>query len=233
MSNSDRFYTLIREFQEKRQNASDVFDREMAELKRYVGSEFYETESKAAADRRDMTLNELQAEYRMKLDEVLRAMVKANAEREMKPPTDAELRLLQVLKMKDHLDEAELKSAARSLRGNPVCLDVLGEIGRQHGYAKTFAHYGETKTLGIESTANVLATLAKNTEDFLRHDTRRSARLVQAYRQRNFGNPIDDAQLPKRRPIRSKEQAFEELGMLNADSLESFFNTVDGMEDAE
>ena len=230
MTNSGKFYQYIDEFQKKRQGAYDRYDQELKELQRYKGSEYYETESQAAADRRDMTLKELQAEYRMKLDEVLKAMAKANAEREMKPPTDAELRLLQVLKMKDHLDEAELKSAARSLRGNPVCLDVLGEIGRQHGYAKTFAHYGQNQVLGIESAANALSALAKNTEDFLRFDTRRSARLVAEYRRRNYGNPIDEAQLPKRKMLTSKETCFAELAMLGTDGLEPFFNAVDGME---
>lgn len=230
MTNSGKYYTLINEFQTKRKAAYDRYDQELKELQRFKGSEYYETESQAAADRRDMTLKELQAEYRMKLDEVLKAMAKANAEREMKPPTTEELNLLQMLRLKDSVSEEELRAAARTLRKNPTALEILGEIGRQHGYAKTFAHYGEIKTLGTKSTSDAIATLAKNTEDFLMHDTRRSARLVQAFRARNYGNPVDDTQLPKRRLIKSKEQCFEELGMLNTDMLELFLATIDGTE---
>ena len=229
MTNSGKYYTLINEFQTKRMAAYDRYDREMAELKRYEGSEYYRTESQAAADRRDGTLTELQNEYRGKIGEVLKSMREANTRREMKPPTDAELRLLQLLKMKDHLDVAELEAAARSLSGNATCLEVLGELARQNGYSKGFGHYGDSRTLGVESTANIIATIANSTEDFLRHDTKRAARIAAEYRQRNYGN-VPNAPLPKRRMITSKEQCFEEMGMLNADTMETFFNTVDGTE---
>lgn len=230
MSNSDRFYTLIREFQEKRQNASDVFDREMAELKRYVGSEFYETESKAAADRRDEVVKALQDEYRDKINGVLRSMRETNARREMKPPTTEELNLLQMLRLKNSVSEEELRAAARTLRKNPTALEILGEIGRLHGYSRGYGHYSESRTLGTKSTSDAIAALANGANDFLLHDTRRSARLVQAFRARNYGNHVDDTQLPKRRPIQSKEECFTQLGTMSTDGLEAFFASVDGEE---
>ena len=230
MKNTELFFRTVKKFQDGRNDINSTFEKRMKELERTKGSQYYIDESARVQTERDNTLKALKAECGESLNSTLERMARTNRQRPMKAPTAEELNILQLLKLKDNISEQELESAAIALKGNPTCLSALTEIGRKAGYLRGYNHYAESKEMSIEETEGALRQLAKNVNDFLEFDTKKTARIAEKYQRDHYGKG-KSRPLPKREPFTDMRGAMRELlpGM-NEDRLESFCLAIDGAE---
>lgn len=228
IKNSDLFYNRAAEFQSKRKEIIDTYESTLAKLEKAKGSQLYTEETEKAAKTRDAALQALQSEYREYFRISLDAMSEANAARKMTPPTEEELRTLQLLKMKDKPTEAELAAAANTLKGNATCLSVLTEIAHKSGYMRGYMGYSEAKELPVSEVEEAIKGLSSSVRDFLNHDTKKTARIAQAYYEHNFMPYADARDLPKRSLFNDKSGCFYEIARMGGDYLTAFCKAVDG-----
>ena len=228
IKNTDLFYTRAKEYQGKRAAIVDEYEKRMKALEDAKGSKYFTDEAKKAEDKRDEALTALKDEYNGYFNIAFDAMRKANAARKMTPPTEEELRTLQLLKMKDKPTEAELAAAANTLKGNVTCLSVLTEIAHNAGYMRGYMGYSETKEMPVEEAEAAIKGLASSVRDFMDYDTPRAARVAQNHHENLYGVNPNATPLPKRPLFEDKAGCFYEVARMGGDSLEAFKNAVDG-----
>lgn len=228
IKNTDLFYTRAKEYQGKRAAIVDEYEKRMKALEDAKGSKYFTDEAKKAEDKRDEALTALKDEYNGYFNIAFDAMRKANAARKMTPPTEEELRTLQLLKMKDKPTEAELAAAANTLKGNATCLSVLTEIAHNAGYMRGYMGYSETKEMPVEEAEAAIKGLASSVRDFMDYDTPRAARVAQNHHETLYGVNPNATPLPKRPLFEDKAGCFYEVARMGGDSLEAFKNAVDG-----
>lgn len=231
MNISDRFFEDILKFQRERERIKDECEKSLQGLERYKGSSYYEQKAKELTDTRDAALKNLQSEYRGRFDAEIRDMKAANDGRKLRAPTDEQLKILQLLKMRDDLTEPELIAAANSLAGNESALEVLTELARQHGFTRGFRRF--SKTMGAKSVNDILASLGRGVDDLLRFDTSRVARLYREHQRRMYGETPNLPPLPRRKLIEDKTECFLKLTSMNPDDLQLFFDVVDADSESE
>lgn len=228
IKNTDLFYTRAKEYQGKRAAIVDEYEKRMKALEDAKGSKYFTDEAKKAEDKRDEALTALKDEYNGYFNIAFDAMRKANAARKMTPPTEEELRTLQLLKMKEKPTEAELAAAANTLKGNVTCLSVLTEIAHNAGYMRGYMGYSETKEMPVEEAEAAIKGLASSVRDFMDYDTPRAARVAQNHHETLYGVNPNATPLPKRPLFEDKAGCFYEVARMGGDSLEAFKNAVDG-----
>ena len=225
IKNTDLFYTRAKEYQDKRKGIVDEYEARMKALEDAKGSKYFTDEAKKAEDKRDEALTALKGEYGEYFRISLDAMSKANAARKMTPPTEEELRTLQLLKMKDKPTEAELAAAANTLKGNATCLSVLTEIAHNAGYMRGYMGYSETKEMPVEEADAAIKRLASCMRDFMNFDTPRAARIAEEHNERMYGVT---PKLRKRPLFEDKAGCFYEVARMGGDTFTAFCNAVDG-----
>lgn len=228
IKNSDLFYTRAKEYQDKRKGIVDEYEARLLSLEDAKGSKYYTDEVKKAEDKKDEALKALKEEYGGYFNIHLEAMSKANAARKMTPPTEEELRTLQLLKMKDKPTEAELQAAANTLKGNATCLSVLTEIAHNAGYLRGYNNYSENKEMPVEVAEGTIKGIASSVREFMDYDTPRAARIAREHNERFYGATPDAPALPKRPLFEDKKGCYYEVCGLSGDSLTAFCNAVDG-----
>ena len=228
VKNTDLLFRRAKEYQDKRKGIVDEYEARMKALEDAKGSKYFTDEAKKAEDKRDEALTALKGEYGEYFRISLDAMSKANAARKMTPPTEEELRTLQLLKMKDKPTEAELAAAANTLKGNATCLSVLTEISHNAGYMRGYNNYSETKEMPVDEAESIIKGLASSVRDFMDYDTKKSARIARAHRERFYGVNPDAPALPKRPLFEDKAGGFLEVCGIAGDALTAFENAVDG-----
>lgn len=226
IKNTDLFFSRAKEFQSKRREIMDTYEKRAAQLEDAKGSKYFTDEMKKATDARDSALSALKDEYREYFRISLDGMAKANGSRGMTPPTDEELRLVQLLKMKDSVTQQELDAAANTLKGNSTCLAILTEIAHKQGFVRGYNNYSENKEMPVDVAAEHVKSLAGWLNDFMEHDTGRAARVAQEHHARMYGG--EQAPLPKRPLFETKAECFYEIARMGGDTLTAFCNAVDG-----
>ena len=227
-TNTDSFYTRAKQYQDKRKGIVDEYEARIKALESAKGSKYFTDEVKKAEDKKAEALKALKEEYGGYFNTHLEAMAKANASRKMTPPTEEELRTLQLLKMKDKPTEAELQAAANTLKGNATCLSILTEIAHNAGFLRGYDSYSETKEMPVNTAEGIIKGLASSVREFMEYDTPRAARIAREHQERTYGVTPDAPALPKRPLFEDKAGCFYEIAGLSGDSLTAFENAVDG-----
>ena len=228
ISNTSVFFNRAMEFQHKRKSIVDDYEKRLESLKDTKGSKYYTDEIKKAEDKKDEALKALKKEYGEYFRISLDAMSKTNAARKMTPPTEEELRTLQLLKMKDKPTEAELAAAANTLKGNVTCLSVLTEIAHNAGYMRGYMGYSETKELPVSDVEDTIKGLHNSVREFMDYDTPRAARVAREHNERMYGATPNAPALPKRPLFEDKAGCFYEVARMGGDTFTAFCNAVDG-----
>lgn len=228
IKNTDMFFKRCKEYQDKRKGIIDEYEARIKALEDAKGSKYYTDETKKAEDKKDEALNALKAEYNAYFNTHFEAMKKANGSRAMTPPTEEELRILQLLKMKEKPTEAELAAAANALKGNVTALGVLTEISHNAGYMRGYMSYAENNEMPVAEVDETIKGLASAVRDFMDFDTGKAARIARGHQERIYGVDQDAPALPKRPLFEDKEACFYEVARMGGDSFNAFCNAVDG-----
>ena len=224
--NSDLFYSRAAEFQSKRKEVTDAYEKRIAELEKAKGSQLYREESEKAAQTRDAALQALQSEYREYFRISLDAMADANGKRGVTPPTAEQLAILQALKMRDSVTQRELDRAANSCKSNALAISVINEIAKNNGILR--GYHTETGEMSAEEVDRTIESLRGGLNDFMEHDTRRAARAAAKLHADLYG--ATGRELPKRPLFADKESCFNALlpfGM-SKETYTAFCEAVDG-----
>lgn len=228
IKNSELFFIKAKDFQNKRKEIMDTYETRAAQLEDARGSKYFDDEMKKATETRDSALSALKGEYAEYFRISLDAMAKANGSRGMTPPTDEELRLVQLLKMKDSVTEQELDAAANTLKGNTTCLAILTEIAHKQGFLRGYMSYSDSKEMPTDTAADTVKGLHSSIREFMEYDTPRAARVARQHHEQLYGAVPDAPALPKRPLFDSKTECYKELAGLSGDALTAFCKAVDG-----
>lgn len=153
------YYNAACGYREGLRSIWDEFDKRMQELERYKGSAGFEEEKTKAEKKRNAAIEAIQREYRDKFDRIISGMRESATTRIMETPTNEQVNLLQVLRMREKITRDELEQAGRTLKDCPAALSVLDEIAKQHEY--NGMHFSSLSTAGILASIDSLADSAK------------------------------------------------------------------------
>lgn len=224
MSNSDKFYNLMQEYQDERKRAVDEYEHRRTELERTRGSLFFDEETAKNIDKKNTALENLQMKFFPAFQFTFNEMNEANSKRGMQPPTQEQLNLLAALRMKQNLTETDYISAAHTLADNGLALNLLQELARERGSLHNYMKYGTSKELSVPTVEQALKNLWDSVNDFLRFDTTKASRLNRRHQER-YGAT---AELNKRQIFNTKTEMFSQIAGFSEDDTKAFCAAVDG-----
>ena len=131
MNNSFLLFDTITTFQKKQREAFDEYKRTMSELDKYKGSQHYTDAQKAAMDKRRASEEAARKDARYWTQKALEQMQAANRVRKMEAPTAEQVAILQAMKMRTDISEAELEQIANSMNGNALAIGVINDFARE------------------------------------------------------------------------------------------------------
>lgn len=245
MTNTNYLYEAMRKFQQARNAAQETYLQTMKHYESAKGTEYYSDQQEKAAKARAEAVEAARAACIQTVNNALACMRSAIDRKGMTAPTDEQLRILQLLKMRDvrEITPAELQAAAVSMNGNSAALAVVQAIANDKMEARAQdekdgkplqAPYYAPNFLAL-STDGLPAAQATKALDSLQEICRtiihgdgasRAAALAAKYQQRRQGTPYNPDDLPRERDYESEQEFFERY--MIATPFEAFAKTVNG-----
>lgn len=108
------------------------YERKVEQLAGYEGKR-HDAEMEAAKETYEQEVAAIHAKYDGEVSRWLDAMGRGLSKGAATPPSDEQLRLLQLLRMRERLTEAEVESAAEQLAGNELAMGALVELVNKSG----------------------------------------------------------------------------------------------------
>ena len=223
ISNTDLLFTKAKEFQDKRLELCGEYELALQKLERFKGSEGYREERKKLTDKYESDISALIDEYRSGFRVIVGGMMDAIGRRSISAPTNEQINLLSVLKMKKKVTLEECERVAEAVKDNPIAVGVLSEIAHDHGILRSFDDL--CPEMSSQKASDVLESMKNGIDDFLSYDTTRSSRLAKRYHERHYG--VFTRELTKRTPFTDKESCFSELAGMDVEMLRRFSEIVD------
>ena len=226
LTNSEIFFKAAKTFQDERKHINEEYEQALKDLENKRGSEYYKAETDRLKKERDNRLSALKQSSGTDMLSTIETMRKTAAQRATVAPTDEQLRVLQVLRMRETVSEKELTEAAQCLKNCPLGLSVIQEIAGKNGVIRNFKRFYKGDKMPSEFASSALDTLEYETKDFLAYDTKRTARISAEYQRAHYGDD-NSRPLPKRALFNEKADCFKSLG-ITPDNLDGFIAAVDG-----
>lgn len=224
--NTTNLYRAVADFMTAR---SEAIEEYLLMTRRYAsakGSQMYIDKMDEAAKKRDKAISNAQSIAKREIRETLLAMVDKADKIKMQPPTAEQVRLLQLLKMKDRLTEAECIGAANAMDGNTACLALVDELATKSGVLHTsFARSLTVKTYDPATARLAIKELADACYDIVNNTTGASkvALLTKQRHQRQYGGTFDPYELPQEEPFKDESDFYEQMNI----PLSAFSSAVD------
>lgn len=224
ITNTELFYVKMKQFQDQRLKLTEEHDKAVKALERFKGSRGYSEDLKKLDDKLEADLTALRDEYRPSFRTILGGMVDAIGRRSVSAPTNAEVNLLNVLKMKKKVTLEECQRTAEAVKGNPIAVSVVTEIAHDHGILQSFDHL--CPEMSSQTASRIVTNLRDGLEDFLLYDTTRASRLAKQYHDTHYGET--EGGLSKRRIFNSQDEFYHEIG-LEGETMRQFSEIVDAL----
>lgn len=245
MSNTHDLYDGMRTFQQARNTAQKTYSETMKRYEGARGTDYYSDQQAISAKVRDEAIAAARATCIQTVNNALARMRSAIERKGMTAPSDAQLRILQLLRMRDVREIAaeELQAAAVSMDGNGAALAVVQSIANDKMEARAQddkagkplqAPYYAPNFLAM-STDGLPAAQATKALDSLTEICRniihgngasRAATLAAEYQQRRQGTPYNPDDLPRERDYESEEEFYSRY--MIATPFAQFAKTVNG-----
>jgi len=132
MNNVERYNAIVGKFRQGLNDINSRYDEQIEAKKCYAGSVGFEADIKAIEEKRAAEIAALRENCSEDFDCCIAAMQKAAQSRPITPPTQEQVNILQLLKMKEHVSRDELEHAAHSMRDCSLALSILEEIAGKH-----------------------------------------------------------------------------------------------------
>lgn len=132
MKNTEWYHAIVVKYRRGLNEINAKFDRQIEEKAGYSGSPRYMEDVKAIERERATEIAALRADCAESFDTCIKSMELHAQSRPAVPPTDEQMRLLQVLKLKSNITRDDLTHAAHSMGDCSLALSVLEEIAAEH-----------------------------------------------------------------------------------------------------
>ena len=223
--NTEAFYVNAKKFQQEREKLVSEYEKTLKGMKRYEGSSGYKEDLEKLQKKHSEALTALQDEYRRSLRIIMSGMSEAVSKRKVNPPTNEQLNLLHLLKMREKVSEEELDRIAEMVKDNGIAMGVVQEVANSNGIVRNYQ--AMCKEMSSSYAQKQIQSLGKGLEDWLLYDTKKSGRLAQKYYQDKYGlSPQEE--LPKRDLFEDMEGCFREIAGMDQEELKLFSQAVDG-----
>ena len=225
MTNTRNFFETARSYREALNEAWNTFDGNMSKIERFKGSSGYNELAQKYVDERIKAVKSIQADYSNRFDAILRSMRENATSKGMKAPSTEQLALLQVLRMREHLERDEIVQAGKALQDCPAAVAVLDEIAEKSGF------YGAR--VGGVSTRSVMQhidSLANATRRLIALDKPNSRREQMARASIHSPDHIPNAlySFTVDRDVADEREAMSFYGNVNREDFEAFADSVNG-----
>jgi hypothetical protein len=226
ITNTELYYIKMKEFQDSREELTEEHEKNVKSLKqslaRYKGSKGYEEDLAKENKRYETELQTLRDEYRPVLHTVFGGMMDAIGKRSIAAPTNEQVNLLNVLKMKRKVTLEECQRTAAAVKDNPIAVSIVSEIAQDHGIGCSFNDLCPEMT--SQRAYEIVTNMKDSLEDFLMYDTTKASRLAKEYHDIRYG--ATDGQLVKRRLFTDQDDFYREEGF-DPETLKQFQDIVD------
>lgn len=223
IKNTKLFYVKAKAFQDKREAIESNYEKGLKSLERFKGSKGYAEEVEKLTEKHKKDLEALREEYRPSFNTILGGMVDAIGRRSVSAPTNDQINLLNVLKMKKKVTLEECQRTAEAVKDNPIAVSVVTEIAHDHGIMQSFDHLCPEMSSGRAS--EIVTNIKDGLEDWLMYDTTKASRMVKAFHEEHYG--ATTTPLVKRTLFEDEEGCFRDLIGLEGDSMKQFSEIVD------
>lgn len=222
ITNTELYYAKMKEFQDKRAELTEAHDKKVKSLERFKGSKGYEEDLKKENERFEAELTALRDEYRPGLLTVIGGMMDAIGKRSVSAPTNDQVNLLNVLKMKKKVTLEECQRTAEAVKDNPIAVSVVTEIAHDHGIMQSFDYL--CPEMSSQKASDIVTGLKNGMEDFLQYDTTRASRIAKKYHEEHYG--AVEGGLTKRKLFTDQADFYREEGF-DPETLRQFSEIVD------
>ena len=226
MSNTTSLYRTVAAFMLARSEAIEEYQLMTRRYASAKGSQMYTDEMDKARKKRDKTISDAQFIAKQEIRETLKAMAEKADKIKMQPPTEEQLRILQMLKMKEKLTEAECTGAANAMDGNAAALALLDEMARKSGVLHTsYANSLAVKTYSPETARLTIKELGESCYSIVNNASGASkpALLAKQWHQNVHGSTFDPYELPREEPFKDESDFYEQMNI----PLSAFSAAVD------
>ena len=226
MSNTANLYRTIATFMQARSEAREelqVMTRRYASAR---GSQMYADEMSKAKQKWEQTIAGAQLIAKQEIRETLKAMAEKADKIKMQPPTEEQLRILQLLKMKSRLTEAECDGAANAMDGNAAALALLDEMATESGIAHVpFVRRLAVKTYSPDTARQTIKELGEACFEIVNNTSgaSRPALLSKQWHKNTFGGSFDPFELPQEKPFEDENEFYTRMNI----PLSAFSAAVD------
>lgn len=224
--NTTRLYHTVAAFMQARSEAREEYQNAVKRYASAKGSQMYIDEMDKARKKRDKTISDAQFIARQEIRETLQAMAEKADKIKMQPPTEEQLRILQMLKMKEKLTEAECTGAANAMDGNAAALALLDEMARKSGVLHTsFANSLAVKAYSPETARLTIKELGESCYSIVNNASgaSRPALLAKEWHAARHGGEFDPFELPQEDPFKDEDDFYKQMNI----SLSAFSAAVD------
>lgn len=222
ITNTELYYAKMKAFQDKRAELTEAHDKKVKSLERFKGSKGYEEDLKKENERFEAELTALRDEYRPGLLTVIGGMMDAIGKRSVSAPTNDQVNLLNVLKMKKRVTLEECQRTAEAVKDNPIAVSVVTEIAHDHGIMQSFDYL--CPEMSSQKASDIVTGLKNGMEDFLQYDTTRASRIAKKYHEERYG--AVEGGLTKRKLFTDQADFYREEGF-DPETLRQFSEIVD------
>lgn len=222
ITNTELYYAKMKAFQDKRAELTEAHDKKVKSLERFKGSKGYEEDLKKENDRFEAEMTALRDEYRPGLLTVIGGMMDAIGKRSVSAPTNDQVNLLNVLKMKKKVTLEECQRTAEAVKDNPIAVSVVTEIAHDHGIMQSFDYL--CPEMSSQKASDIVTGLKNGMEDFLQYDTTRASRIAKKYHEEHYG--AVEGGLTKRKLFTDQADFYREEGF-DPETLRQFSEIVD------
>ena len=224
IKNTEAFYIRAKEYQTKRAELVSDYEKKLQSLKKYEGSKGYQKDLEKLQKDHSEALTALQGEYRQSLNTILGGMMDAVGRRKINAPTNDQLNLIHLLKMKKKVTAEELDRVAEMVKDNGIAMGIISEIAHENEIMGR-NYLAMCKEMSSQTASDVIRGIKDGLEDWIMYDTGRAGRLANKYYADKYGTP--ERELPKRPLFEDMDGCYRDLAGLDHAGLQLFSEAVD------
>ena len=231
MSVSYDLFSALKDFDDFRREQRTEYLNFKKEHKKYIGSSGYDSEMKAAAEKRKLAVEAARKAAGKKVDECLKTMRDNIGKVAFIAPSPDQVAILQILSLKQRVSKTELDRAAQSMNGNSLALSALNDIADRHYFVGSDEGQSHTDynlfadDLTEAAMRNHINSIVAACRNIFETSAKRAA-YSGAKMQKAKGINIDIDNLPQREPLISERDFY---GSIVAEKYyDSFMKAVNG-----
>lgn len=167
MNNLEWYYHIVQKYREGLTRINTKFDEKIKAKAGYKGSAQYEKDIAAIEKGRMGEIAALRADCGSDFDRCLASMSKNAKNRPAVAPTEEQLRLIQLLKLKERVTREDLEHVANSMQECGLALSILEEIAREK---EILGFHAGNKGVSDQFVTDAIRSFANNARTILSLD---------------------------------------------------------------